>query len=166
MLNSEKVVIKSVESQWVVASLGVIPNYRDSAPILERLFTQIFGYAQASNAEIMGAATCIYHDNTIRESDIPVEIIAPISQEISAKPEVWVYKLPEVHSIASIVHEGSFETIEKVYDTLETWIQNNQYKINGSLREIYLNYDQGGENSVTEIQYPVEKIKDEESLCC
>ncbi|MEM9274020.1 MAG: GyrI-like domain-containing protein, partial [Cyanobacteria bacterium P01_F01_bin.143] len=139
MLNSEKVVIKSVESQWVVASLGVIPNYQNSATILERLFTETYRYAQENNAEIMGSATCIYHDNKIRESNIPVEIIAPISQEITANEEVWVYKLPEVSNIASIVHEGSFETIEKVYDTLEQWIKKNQYKINGSLREIYLN---------------------------
>jgi len=159
MLNSEQVVIKSVESQWVVASLGVIPNYKDSTPILEHLFTQTFGYAQANNAEIMGAAICIYHDNTIRASDIPVEIIAPISQEITANNEVWVYQLPEVNQVASIIHKGPFNTIEKVYDTLDDWIKSNQYQINGSLREIYLKYDKGGDNSVTEIQYPVEKIK-------
>ncbi|ELS01326.1 transcriptional regulator, effector-binding domain/component [Xenococcus sp. PCC 7305] len=164
MSDAEKVVLKAVETQWIAATLGVIPNYRDSGPILNTLFTKAFQYAQENKVEIIGSPICIYHDNTIRESNIPIETIIPIAQEISANEEVWVYQLPKVNNMASIVHKGSFATIEKVYDILENWIKDNNYQINGSLREIYIVNDQGGDNSVTEIQYPVEKIKNKKNF--
>ena len=164
MSDSEQVVLKPVAAQWVAATLGVIPNYADSAPILERLFAQAFGYAQANNVEIIGSPICIYHDNTIRESSIPVEAIIPIANEIAGNEQVWIYQLPKVKNVASIVHKGSFATIVPAYETLTKWMEKNNYEINGSLREIYIVNDQGGENSVTEIQYPVEQVDGKTSI--
>ncbi len=158
MSDSGQVVVKSVEAQWVAGSLGVIPNYADSAQILNSLFTNVAQYTQTNNVELVGTPICIYHDNVIREINIPVETIIPIANEIEGNEQIWVYKLPEVTTMASIVHKGPFPTIIEAYNTLNEWIEKNQYEINGSLREVYIVNDNGGENSVTEIQYPVEKI--------
>ncbi len=164
MSDSGKVVVKSVEAQWIVAAFGVIPNYADSAPILDSRFHSVAEYAVANNVEFAGVPICLYHDNVIREVNIPIETIVPIAHEIEGNEQVWVYKLPEVKTMASIVHKGPFTTIPEAYATINEWIEKNQYEINGSLREVYIVNDNGGENAVTEIQYPVEKIKEKKCL--
>jgi effector-binding domain-containing protein len=61
--------------------------------------------------------------------------------------------------MASLIHRGSFQTIDQAYAALMSWIEANGYRLAGADREIYL---QGGSDpndatNITEIQQPVEK---------
>ncbi len=46
------------------------------------------------------------------------------------------------------------------YNALVSWINANGYHINGPGRELYLQYERGGDQSkyVTELQFPVERV--------
>jgi effector-binding domain-containing protein len=65
--------------------------------------------------------------------------------------------------MASTIHHGPFVTISEAYQSLMQWIEANGYRIAGPCREVYLQTahahagSQTDPNTVTEIQFPVEK---------
>ena len=71
-----------------------------------------------------------------------------------------VGELPAVETMASVIHHGSFSTLNQAYSAIFTWIEANGYRISGPNRELNLEYVRGGDQSkyVTEIQFPVEKV--------
>jgi len=164
MSDFEKVVVKTVESQLVAASLGIIPNDREEAPlIIGTLFNKTTKYLLAQGVTNFGNAICIYHDIESRDhKSLPIETIIPIYDEISGTENIWVYELPKVDQMASLVYRGSVDNILAVVEadkTLTKWIEQNSYQIIGSNREVYLEYDKDQKPSVIELQYPVKKTK-------
>ncbi len=155
------VVLKSVESQLVAATIGVIPNYEDCGPIFDRLFDQAYEYVARQGIKRVGAGIALYHDTKLRDQNIPVEAAAPIYEPIPNSDAVWVYELPSVETMACVVHHGTFATLGQAYNALLEWIEHNHYQIVGATREVYLQYERGGDATqyVTEVQVPVEKAK-------
>jgi effector-binding domain-containing protein len=72
---------------------------------------------------------------------------------------VLIYELPGVEKMATVVHHGSYNTINQAYAALPAWIETNGYKIIGSNREVYIigGNQQDNESYVTEVQFPVAK---------
>jgi len=62
-------------------------------------------------------------------------------------------------TMASVIHHGSFSTLNQAYNAILKWIEANGYHISGPTRELNLEYERGGDQSkfVSEIQFPVEK---------
>ena len=109
----------------------------------------------------IGSGISIYHDTKFRDKDIPVEAAISIPEKIASNnKEVWVYELPEVETMATVIHQGSFSSLGEAYNALLAWIEKHHYQIVGSTREIYLQYERDGDESqyVTEVQIPVEKV--------
>ncbi|WP_346939860.1 GyrI-like domain-containing protein [uncultured Clostridium sp.] len=72
---------------------------------------------------------------------------------------VKVYELPIVEKMACIVHNGSFATIGKTYETMYKWISENKYSICGPVREIYHEGEWVTDDPnkyVTELQFPIQ----------
>ena len=164
MSDSEQVVIKSVEAQLVAASLGVIPNDREGAPpVIGALLNNTYQYLLSQEAKNLGNVILIYHDIESRNhQSIPIEAIIPISNKIAATEKIWIYELPKVDQIASLVYRGSIENILEIVEadkTLTQWIEQNNYQIIGSNREVYLEYDKNRNPIAIELQYPIEKVK-------
>ena len=159
-MSNYEVIVKSVEAQLVAATLGVIPNYQECAPIFDRLFDRTYSYAFSQGLKKVGSGIAIYHETKLRDRNIPVEVAAPIFQKIPSNEQVWVYELPGMETMACVIHQGSFSSLGQAYNTLLEWVDKNGYQIVGSTREIYLQYERDGDESqyVTEIQIPVEKI--------
>jgi effector-binding domain-containing protein len=74
---------------------------------------------------------------------------------------VKVRQLAGAATMACVVHHGPFITIGQAYEALMKWIGENGYHIVGPGREVYLHEakagDQNDPNTLTEIQFPVEK---------
>lgn len=155
-----EVILKPVESQLVAVTVGVIPNYQDCGPIFDRLFTEAYSYASRHNLKQLGNGISIYHDTKLRDCEIPVEAAVAIYEKIPSNEKVWVYELPGVEEMACTVHRGSFTSLGLAYKSLLEWVEKNGYRIIGSIREVYLQFERGGDEShyVTEVQVPVEKI--------
>ncbi len=65
--------------------------------------------------------------------------------------------------MASVVHHGPFTTIGEAYTAIIKWIEVNGYRCVGPVREMYLQTptqlgSQTDPATVTEIQFPVEKV--------
>jgi len=155
-----EVVLKPIESQLVAATVGVIPNYQSCGSTFDRLFDEAYAHASRHNLKRFGSGISIYHDTKLRDRDIPVEAVVPIYEKIPGNEKVWVYELPGVEDMACAVHHGSFANLGQAYNTLLEWVEKNGYRIIGSTREVYLQYERGGDESqyVTEVQVPVEKV--------
>jgi len=50
---------------------------------------------------------------------------------------------------ASIIHKGTFDTLDKSFDEILSWISSHNHEIVGPIREIYKN------KTTTEIQIPI-----------
>lgn len=159
LMSNYEVIVKSIPSQLVAATLGILPNFDDCTPIIENMFDFVYGYASDNGVKEVGVGINIYHETKLRDRHIPIETVVPISHQIPNGDRVWVYELPEVEQVACVVHQGSFDSINKAYDKLIEWVGKQGYQISGSTREVYLQYEREGDPAqyVTEIQIPIEK---------
>jgi effector-binding domain-containing protein len=108
---------------------------------------------------LKGPCFTLYHS---QEPDVDTEVCEPLGSPVTVGDPVQVYELPGEELVASVVHHGPFTTIGEAYGAVMMWIQNNGYHICGPEREIYLKEaapvgNQNDPNTVTEIQFPVEK---------
>jgi effector-binding domain-containing protein len=87
-----------------------------------------------------------------------IEVAEPVTKCVSGNDIVKVYELPAVDKMACVVHHGSFKTIGKTYKAINEWIEKNNYKINGCVREIYHKGEwatNDPEEYITELQFPL-----------
>lgn len=167
MSDSGNIVLKSVESQLVAASLGITldaSSVEISTPVINDLFATTLSFVVESGAQL-GTFMVLYHDMELRKfKSVIVEVAISITEKIPENKKVWVYELPGVENMATIVHRGSLETLEIAYKSLETWIKTNNYQVIGPAREVYLELDQDNKPSVTEVQFPVRKIENKNNF--
>jgi DNA-binding transcriptional MerR regulator len=152
------VVIKSAEPIRVASIRGVVPTPPDQGSMWCELGT----YLDAQKVKPIGACLTLYHDDEHREKDWDVEVCEPISDELEETASVKVRTLLAVKKLACTIHKGPFVTISQAYDAILKWINDNGYHICGPCREVYLESSIGegsqtDPNTVTEIQFPVEK---------
>lgn len=152
------VVIKSVK-EVLVASL------RDTVPLPSEqgsLWRELEGYLALNRVRPVGTCFTLYHDDEYQERDWDIEVCEPLPGDLDESTRVKVRTLPAVESMACTVHNGPFTTIGDAYNAVIKWINDNGYRIVGPGRELNLRPAKGGSQhdpkTVTEIQYPVEKI--------
>ena len=152
------VVIKSVDEIKVASVRGVVPT----PPEQGGLWQELEDYLAMKNVRPISACLTLYHDDEFKERDWDIEVCEPIEAELQESSSVKVRTLPAVRTLASTIHNGPFVTIGEAYNAIGKWITDNGYKIVGPCREIYLHNasdgNQNDPNTVSEIQFPVEKI--------
>ncbi len=154
-MSTYEVVLKKVDPLMVASVRDVIPSFPEQGHLWRELETFL------SRHKIIPIGPCLtlYYSN---EPDIDAEVCEPINVPIPANDRVKSFELPAVESMACVVHNGPFVTIGEAYEAILKWIETNGYGINGPSREIYLrpssNGSQTDPETVTEIQFPVEKV--------
>src|SRR5258707_13377167 len=153
------VVLKKVAPLQVAQVRGVAPSMEQIGPTLDRLFDQVLGYSSQHGATSVGPGITLYYDTEYRERDISVGACLSFEGSLNDGEQVKVGELPAVETMASVIHHGSFITLNQAYNAILKWIEANGYHISGPNRELNLEYERGGDQSkfVTEIQFPVEK---------
>jgi DNA-binding transcriptional MerR regulator len=150
-----EVIIKNVRPQLVASIRRVIPPNQ-----LVPLFEELSGYIiQQGVTQSLGIT--IYHDTDFRETEMDIEVTATLKAAIPENESVKVYELPAV-SMASVVHNGSYNKLNLAYTALNEWVEANGYRSIGPNREMYHFLQEpitrDDESYVTEVQMPVEKI--------
>ena len=156
-MSTYDVVIKKVEPQLVAAVRGVVPTPPEQGSLWKELGT----FFSQRKAATPGPCFTLYHDVEYKERDLDLEVCEPLGAPVSGTERVRVYELPGAERMASTIHHGPFVTINEGYQAIMQWIEANGYRITGPCREVYLQEAQNGSqtdpNTVTEIQFPVEK---------
>jgi DNA-binding transcriptional MerR regulator len=93
-----------------------------------------------------------------------VEIVAPIdwrdATTLTTRSEGRLIQceLPAFPHMASILHHGPPSRVMPAYQALGTWMENNAYTIVGPRRKICLRRGEHLDDTLIEIQFPVEKV--------
>lgn len=164
-----EVVVRAIPALRVASIREIVPETDDA---VADLFAEIETYVAQHNARDDASPLMLYHDDEYRDTGADVEIAVPISKNIPSNERVRVYELPALAHAACVVYTGSYERITDVLSTLLVWIEHNQYRVAGALREVYLRFNADNvaelklpkaylaaqENAyVTEVQLPIEK---------
>lgn len=151
------VVIKEIDAYKVASVRDTIPTYPEQG----HLWRELEGYLAMQRVRPTGACLTIYHNEDFVDQDIDAEVCEPIDADLTESKRVKVQMLPAVKTMACAIHHGPFNTLQGAYDAILKWLDENGYSICGPSREIYLRAPKNGSqvdpNTVTEIQFPVEK---------
>ena len=152
------VVIKSADEIKVASVRGIVPT----PPEQGGLWQELEEYLAQQHVRPTGACFTLYLDDEYKERDWDVEVCEPINAELGESKHVKVKTLPAIENLACTIHNGPFVTIGEAYNAIGKWITDSGYRIVGPCREIYLHTNENGSqtdpDTVTEIQFPVEKI--------
>ena len=160
VMSKYDVVIKSAEEIRVASLRGVVPTPPEQGP----MWQQLEEYLGMKQVRPTGPCFTLYHDGSdeTKDRDWDIEVCEPINTDLDESESVKVRILPAAPVLASTIHNGPFVTIGEAYSAIGKWITDNGYRIVGPCREFYLNpsenNSQNDPNTVTEIQFPVEKV--------
>ena len=162
------VILRDVESELVA-------TYREVAADDDRI-QQMFDLVEVYVAQYEGARAdkppfTIYYDDEYRDKEVDAEVAVPLRYAIQENELIRVRQLPRLSSLACVVHVGEYSDVYQAYNALLAWIEANEYRMTGPIREVYLRYGADGldfelpatylgdnENEyVTELQLSVEK---------
>ena len=76
-------------------------------------------------------------------------------QALAGGADLDVVELPVV-DVAAVIHRGSMDDVDPVYEALVRWIDASGYESVGRSRELYLEWhDDDHSRDVTELQMPI-----------
>jgi DNA-binding transcriptional MerR regulator len=161
------VVLREIAPLLVAALREVAPD--DDR--IQYMFEEVEACVARAGARADKPPLTIYYDPDYRETDIDAEVGVPLKLTIPAEGKIQVRELERIPAAACVVHRGDYATIYQAYNALLGWIEANDYRIAGPVREVYLSYSADGlgfelpptylandpGSFVTELQLPVEK---------
>ncbi len=155
MMSNYDIVVKKIEPVLVAGVRDVIPCYPEQGHLWDKLET----YLRLKGGIPTGPCFTLYHAD---EPEIDAEVCEPLNSPVPAGGAVQVHELPAVEQMASVIHHGPFTTLGEAYGALIHWSEENGYRITGPAREIYLKTpaipgNQNDPNTVTEVQFPIQK---------
>ncbi len=150
--------IKSIPSYQVFSLRRVVPDYYAEG----QLWKEMSAFADENNISVSNNTFTIYHDTDYRETDVDIEICAPVAR-IGTDMGGFTYRNTDpVPIMACTMVYGSFKNIAGAYLAFASWLQvHSQYKMGGPSRQIVHRGPWNEENPdkyLTEIQIPLEKI--------
>lgn len=155
------VIIKHIEAQDVV-------GLRETAPTMAELEYLLIGAHKAvhrSGLKNILPGIAVFYDPHYDNEMIDWEIAFPVEPDYAGVlaledgRALTRHILPAVDAMACLVYPGSFTGLPIGYSAIGSWIQANQYVIDGKGREVFLRLDGSGrQEHVTEIQFPVRRV--------
>jgi effector-binding domain-containing protein len=155
---THEVAIKKIPPLRVASIRGIIPAYNQPG----QLWGELYGVLGAQKIPFTGPCLTTYHDTEYKEQEVDAEVCQPVNASPRELGRIKIVDLPAV-SMACVVHAGTYDTLNEAYNALTSWMEQNQYRIAGPMREVYLKSAEQGEvrqddpSYVTEIQCPIEK---------
>ena len=156
-----EITIKKIEPIMVVSTKKVIEKGGFEAET--KMWETVNNFIKANKVQQTIPCMALYHNGTWdwdATENWDVEVAEPITKAVVGNDIVSVKELPMIEKMACIVHNGSLSTIGESYKAIASWIEQNNYSINGPVREIYHVGEWATSNEeeyVTELQFPLAK---------
>jgi len=164
IMPTAEIVLKEVAPETVVSARGVVtaPSVTRIGDVCNALVAQICAVMAEAGVRQAGPALLIYDYGETETMDVEMAYIVDPATTARVPPADGpgpaVRTLPGLSQVASLLHEGPYDTLISVtYTPLGAWIEDHGYRITGPCREIYLHHDPAGAAHVVEIQFPVER---------
>jgi effector-binding domain-containing protein len=153
---TQEVILKKIPPQAVASVRDTVPTTG-----ISDLFTEVYTHLGQHKVSPAGPSMGVYYDEEFHKESVDVEVAVLVTGSVPEGERVKGRELPAVEQMACIIHEGTFDNLKATYTQLMGWIEANGYRMNGPIREVYVQWAMPGEdpsNNITEIQLPVEKI--------
>ena len=141
----------------------LVATYREVAPDDDRIqamfdlvevYVSRFEAARADKPPLS-----IYYDDEYRDQDMDVEVAVPLRYAVPENESIRVRQVPRLTNVACVVHVGEYAEIYQAYNSLLAWIEANNYRMTGPIREVYLRYGADG----LDFELPRTYLSDDES---
>ena len=151
------VALKTVQPMLVAACRIRIPQNDMVPALLGGAYDETYSHIREHGGKALDPCMALWHTTADTYTDEDAEAVVPINHALPESDRVKVYELTG-GTFASAVHHGDFAEFTQLHPALLRWIEGNGYRITGPSREVYIQLDHSDPtNSVTEVQYPVEK---------
>jgi predicted transcriptional regulator YdeE len=154
-----EVLVKPVQPRLVAGIRDTIAGYSDIGSLIGELRSYL--PARDSAPGSLSPCLAIYYDAEYLDRDADVEVAVPIEHRLRGNTRVTVHELSGSATMASVVHQGSYDRISDAYRALMAWTQANGYRAGGPNREVYLQGAESGPDPsrfITELQLPVQPV--------
>jgi effector-binding domain-containing protein len=151
-------VIKETKSQRVLSKRELGRYEETIGKLIEDLMGTIMSPDNQRNfVKITGPFQTIYHDKDYKEDGADIEVAVPITGRIVIDDLEIEVKNLKPKKVVSLIYKGPYDSIAEGYEAILKYIQENDFEINGSMRDIYLNVPKSvePEDLMTEIQIPI-----------
>ena len=157
------VVLKSLQSQQFLALREVLPDMDAVRRLVQRINTVVPSKVGQGSLSYIAVAL---HSPVFEPEALDLEIgylligKAPESLTLSEERTLTTRKLPAINTMATLIHVGKVADTHRTYSALAHWIEQNQWQIVGTGREILMQLPvpDKSDEAVFEIQLPVSKI--------
>ncbi len=150
--------IKAVPSYQVLSLRRIVSDYYAEG----QLWKEMSAFADEDDIPVSNNTFTIYHDKDYKETDVDIEICAPVTRAGKDMCDFTYKNTEPVPIMACTMVYGHFENIAGAYLSFANWLQTHtQYKMNGQSRQIVHRgpwNEENPENYLTEIQIPLEKL--------
>jgi effector-binding domain-containing protein len=147
--------IKSIPSYQVFSLRRIVPNYYAEG----QLWKEMSDFANKNKIPISNNTFSIYHDSDYKETNVDIEICAPVDRLGKDTNGFTYHKTEAIPLMACTMVHGTFENIAGAYLEFASWLQeHNQYRMGEHSRQIVHRGPWNEENPdkyLTEIQIPL-----------
>lgn len=111
-----------------------------------------------------GPPMLVYHDVIDEENDGEIEVCIPVQSAFRESEDLLCHEL-NAGDVATTVHHGPYEELSSAYHSMLAWITENDYRLDGSPREIYLNDPRvvSPDKLQTRLEFPIARRELQES---
>ena len=125
--------VKSIPAYPVLSLRRVVPNYYSEG----ELWRELSAFANTQKTELIGNTFSIYHDTEYRETDVDIELCAPVKKTGTAEAPFCFRMTEAVPYMACTMVYGDFANIKGAYLAFADWLQkNSEYKMANPMRQI------------------------------
>lgn len=152
-------VIKDIPAYTVYSARYTVPNYAALDEIMPALGEKVGKANPDLKCIEPGYCFIVYLDGEYRDTNINVEICEAVVSRGKDGDGIVFKDLPAI-TVVSVLHKGSYASLDIAYAYAIQWVEENGYKIVDHVRESYIDgiWNKKSEADwLTEIQVPVAK---------
>lgn len=127
---------------------------KDLPMVLGEGYGKVMAYLGENNVQPAGVPYVLYLNDNMEA--LEMEIGFPVSKKMTGNKNVISSSLPEGKQAAAL-HKGAYNTVEKTYNAIISFIKEQGKEVTGICYEAYLNdpQDTKPEDLLTEIVFPL-----------
>lgn len=151
------VLLKPIPPLTVVSIREILPEYA----AVGQLYGEIYQFLAHHQIKPSDYRAAIWHDQEYKEADVDGEAVVGLTRsDRVGNDRIRIHELPGFESAATLIHQGSYRTLQRSYHQIMGWVEDNGYQFVGPDREVYIvgGNEPDDESYVTEIQFPVAKV--------
>lgn len=153
------VVVKSIAATRVAELTGLAAGYEPQfiTPVIQPLYRELGCLLSEAGIAVTGPGIAYYEDAGDDAASIEVHAGLQIGGGTGGKHGFSIVELSEIGVAATLIHQGSMDSVLPSYQALARWIDANGYTSLGYARELTLHYSDVRDEWVTELQEPVRR---------